>query len=549
LEKNQVRNRLQCLGRQSTVSHVLAGLIGIQGWMFNISQSAVSDQIDFYALSAGQNSGVDVTDMFDQSAAPFPACNGVNAAYATTNLCTNSTPPGTPKCTLGALGQASFDQLKITNTSRQVGYTWDQLVNMHNFFVIDGNVLNLTPYMLAHPNAIANDPVDTAIRYTLQTMNPAGGKDATMLFANHASTKDATKCLEQRYKAGRIDKVTPGCFASQLFLYCSLVIILGLVLARFLMAVVFNWFLSRKLIQPPKNLKRHGVSPAVMPVGANLTKESRAGTAPWTGAKLQKGRAPRNGNDWEKEDKTPMPADHNGMISMASIGAELFCVCLVTCYSEGEEGIRTTLDSIAGSNYSDARKLLFVVCDGMITGSGESKSTPDICVGMIEADPRFGTPTPMSYLAVAAGQKAHNQAMVYVGHYSACAPVLCCSSTFADIKEFAAHVRGHRTPIIVVVKCGTPAEANDKKPGNRGKRDSQMILMNFFSSVTYNSRMTPLDYDLFRKSQALMGVTPDFFEVCLMVRIETMLCLVVRGYSPNESLRRLTRTRKFIRIR
>lgn len=39
-------------------------------------------------------------------------------------------------------------------------------------------------------------------------------------------------------------------------------------------------------------------------------------------------------------------------------------------------------------------------------------------------------------------------------------------------------------------------------------------------SLSYdsNDRMTPLDYDLFRKCQALMGVTPDFFEVCLMVR-------------------------------
>jgi len=45
-----------------------------------------------------------------------------------------------------------------------------------------------------------------------------------------------------------------------------------------------------------------------------------------------------------------------------------------------------------------------------------------------------------------------------------------------------------------------------------------MILMNFFSRVTYNDRMCPLDYDLFRKTQSLMGVTPDFFEVCLMVR-------------------------------
>lgn len=71
---------------------------------------------------------------------------------------------------------------------------------------------------------------------------------------------------------------------------------------------------------------------------------------------------------------------------------------------------------------------------------------------------------------------------------------------------------------MIVVKCGTEAEAaKDKKPGNRGKRDSQLILMNFFSRVTYNDRMTPLDFDLFRKIHILMGVTPDFFEVVLMV--------------------------------
>lgn len=83
---------------------------------------------------------------------------------------------------------------------------------------------------------------------------------------------------------------------------------------------------------------------------------------------------------------------------------------------------------------------------------------------------------------------------------------------------FSSAVAGRRTPTVIVVKCGTEAEAaTDKKPGNRGKRDSQLILMNFFSRVTYNDRMTPLDFDLFRKIHVLMGVTPDFFEVCLMV--------------------------------
>jgi chitin synthase len=60
-------------------------------------------------------------------------------------------------------------------------------------------------------------------------------------------------------------------------------------------------------------------------------------------------------------------------------------------------------------------------------------------------------------------------------------------------------------------------EATGEKRGNRGKRDSQLLLMNFFSRVTYNDRMSPLDFDLFRKIQVLMGVTPDYFEVVLMV--------------------------------
>lgn len=94
------------------------------------------------------------------------------------------------------------------------------------------------------------------------------------------------------------------------------------------------------------------------------------------------------------------------------------------------------------------------------------------------------------------------------------------------------------------MKCGTEKEAaTDKKPGNRGKRDSQLILMNFFSRVTYNDRMSPLDFDLFRKVHVLMGVTPDFFEVCLMVSSVPSHAWVRRN-----RLRRSMRTRKYIPI-
>ncbi|KAL8277525.1 hypothetical protein RQP46_010080 [Phenoliferia psychrophenolica] len=462
-----------------------SGLVGIQGWNFNTTTTTPAK----YLAEGIKLGGVDISDDFDQSSRKYPHCTNATAAYVTTNLCTaaNST-----TCLLAAPTATLFTTLGLINTTYQVGYSWDQVGNLTNHMVINGNVLNLTPYMLAHPNAIARDPVDTAIRYVLNTLVATGGKDGTRLFTNRDDLKAAVACLTSRYYAGHIDKVSPGCFISNLFLYCSLALITIIILVRFLMAIIFAWILSSQLVRPPKNLKRKAISPAVMPEGANIDISNTTGAAPWI-------------NDQQKRRAAAgqLAPGADGMISMASIGAELFCVCLVTCYSEGEEGIRTTLDSIAGTTYSDARKLIFVVCDGMITGHGEKKSTPDICVGLIEADPRFGEPIPMSYVAIADGSKKHNQAMVYAGHYT--------------------NVRGHRTPTVIVVKCGPPEEKGDNKPGNRGKRDSQMVLMNFFSRVTYNDRMTPLDYDLFRKTQSLMGVTPDFFELCLMVDADTMV--------------------------
>ena len=216
-------------------------------------------------------------------------------------------------------------------------------------------------------------------------------------------------------------------------------------------------------------------------------------------------------------------------------------ILLVTCYSEGEAGIRCTLDSLARTEYPDTHKMLFIIADGIITGSGNSKSTPDIVVGMIEQDPQFAArPEAYSYVALADGERRHNMAKVYAGRY---------------------HVDGHSVPTIVVVKCGTPEEvaSGAKKPGNRGKRDSQIILMQFLSKVMFNDRMTPLEFDLFTKMTAICGppimptqgqggngsipllldqqtdkVTPDMFELVLMVDADTKVmpdCLLPMSYT------------------
>ncbi|KAH6914118.1 chitin synthase 1 [Coprinopsis sp. MPI-PUGE-AT-0042] len=488
------------------------GTLGVRGFIFDVSNAASTDAVNFQALARADN-GQDITPYFTRTAQEFKACDNLQFRIARDDPCAGAS---SPFCTLPSFRENStFRTLQLQNTGFFAGYDWDQVAARPNLMVLDGTVVNLTPYFQVHTRPVPSDNVDKAIRSVMA--KPEGGKDGTLLFMSREDLKSAMPCIKQRYIAGNIDKITPGCFVSSLVLYAGLIVILGLVFIRFVMACVFSWFMSHRLAGPPtsKDLNRSAISPAVLPEGANVSIDNRNGTAPWANSKkLSKG-VPKPARSIASASSTTL-INNDGLspvMSLAQIGAELFAVCLVTCYSEGEESLRTTLDSISVTTYSDARKLLFIVADGMITGAGEKRSTPDICVSLLEADPRFGNPIPMSYQAVGSGAKGNNRAMVYAGHYT---------------------VAGRRTPTVIVVKCGTEQEAlHDKKPGNRGKRDSQLILMNFFSRVTYNDRMSPLDFDLFRKIQVLMGATPDFFEVVLMVDADTKVFPDSLGYLVN----------------
>lgn len=385
------------------------GTISINGWMFNIT-NADTTFFNFFA-AASELPGKDITHFFMRRPFDFPKCSGKTFKAATDEPCLS-----TADCPLPQLSNATFAAQNIFNKNLQVGYDWDQVARLDYYMVMDGSILNFTPYFRANPTSIPNDIVDQTLRQVLIEQDPSGGKDGTLLFSGKPELLDAIPCLVERYYAGNIDKTSPGCFIASLFLYVSLLIIMGVVLARFAMACVFNWFISRRLVETPKNLSRKVVSPAVMPEGAKNNIDSENGTAPW--AKKSRGGKGVGGKPGSKlKPGVAPPSATTPIISMAAIGRELFCVCLVTCYSEGRDSIKGTLDSIAMTNYSDSRKLLFIVCDGMITGAGEKQSTPDICVGMLDADPRFGNPTPMGYIAVGLGAKKENRAMVYAGHY------------------------------------------------------------------------------------------------------------------------------------
>ena len=185
-------------------------------------------------------------------------------------------------------------------------------------------------------------------------------------------------------------------------------------------------------------------------------------------------------------------------------------ICLVTAYSEGYDGLRTTLDSVATTEYPNSHKTILVVCDGMIKGQGESITTPEIALSMLGDHATLPDEVQaFSYVAVASGSKRHNMAKVYAGYYN-----YGPDSIIPPKKQ-------QRVPMMVIVKCGTPDEATKSKPGNRGKRDSQIILMSFLQKVMFDERMTELEFEMFNGLWKITGISPDFYEMVLMVDADT----------------------------
>jgi chitin synthase len=182
----------------------------------------------------------------------------------------------------------------------------------------------------------------------------------------------------------------------------------------------------------------------------------------------------------------PTPEDH-----------DKFVICQVPCYTEDEESLKKTIDSLTVMNYDDKRKLLYIIADGMIMGSGNDRPTPRIVLDVLGYDTK-NDPEPLMFKSIGEGSKQLNYGKVYSGLYEC---------------------EGHVVPYIVVVKVGKASER--AKPGNRGKRDSQMICMNFLNKVHFDSEMTPLELEMYHQIKNVIGVNPSFYEYILMVDSDT----------------------------
>ncbi|KAI0049900.1 glycosyltransferase family 2 protein [Auriscalpium vulgare] len=197
-----------------------------------------------------------------------------------------------------------------------------------------------------------------------------------------------------------------------------------------------------------------------------------------------------------------------------------FVICQVPCYTEGEGSLRKTIDSLAQLKYDDKRKLLVVICDGMIVGSGNDKPTPRIVLDILGADPNQD-PEPLSFQSLGEGAKQHNMGKVYSGLYE---------------------THGHVVPYLVLVKVGKPTERS--RPGNRGKRDSQIAIMRFLNRVHFNGPMSPLELEMYHQIKNVIGVNPTFYEYLFTVDADT----TVEPYSVNRLISAMIHDKKLIGV-
>lgn len=176
-----------------------------------------------------------------------------------------------------------------------------------------------------------------------------------------------------------------------------------------------------------------------------------------------------------------------------------FVICQVPAYTEDEDSLRRAIDSAARMKYDDKRKLLVIICDGMIIGQGNDRPTPRIVLDILGVADTVD-PEPLSFESLGEGMKQHNMGKVYSGLYE---------------------VQGHIVPFLVVVKIGKPSEVS--RPGNRGKRDSQMVIMRFLNRVHYNTAMSPLELEMYHQIRNIIGVNPTFYEFMLQIDADTVV--------------------------
>lgn len=378
-----------------------------------------------------------------------------------------------------------------------VFFTWEDLerfekLHMRRLRVYHGHVVDLDRLELLRPNWHLSD----SLEYLL---NEPAEPQVDMSIRGSISTpiRRASMCVVELAKVGVIDTETLGCITSHVITSSAIALIVAIMICKFLCAVYYELFKTWQIDAcanvplPRKNIDSLTPSSTLAsPIDKNrlldisvLNRQERSAIS------------------------QPALLTPGSMLSNTETTYLKYVICLVTVYSEGEKGLRRCLDSIALSDYPSSHLLIVVICDGYVVGAGNDRPTPEIIESMMET--QSSNQGPFSYYSLGLAEKRQNMAYLSYGFYR------------HEIGN--ENQSSKRVPMLCITKCGNPDERvqENTRPGNRGKRDSQLILLRLLQRVMFNERMTDLENEICIALMKLMRIKPDTFEAVVMVDADT----------------------------
>ncbi|KAG1140602.1 hypothetical protein G6F37_009476 [Rhizopus arrhizus] len=175
-------------------------------------------------------------------------------------------------------------------------------------------------------------------------------------------------------------------------------------------------------------------------------------------------------------------------------------ILMVPCFAESSQTLKQTFDNLARSSYDDAKKLLLFVCDGVAINAEAKKETYKLLLESLGHSSYMEEPVARSYTSLGQNTRRINYAKIYSGYYE---------------------TGRNRVPYLVIVKIGNPKERlqnHPAPPGNRGKRDSLVLVFSFLERCMNlaNNLITPLDYEIFNQCYNVLGIDPRYFKYLML---------------------------------
>ncbi|OIR56309.1 MAG: class-IV chitin synthase, partial [Amphiamblys sp. WSBS2006] len=279
---------------------------------------------------------------------------------------------------------------KVSNKTK-AGFEWGE-VSTQKLLVFNGHVLDMRAYFYTR-NARGSGFVPYGSE-TDRVIRGCMGGDCTMQLS--FLRKEEQDCLLKQNTIGYIDTKTFGCFIAEAVSVATFICVFGILFGKMFLATVFSWTMGRFLGRMEKKQKQT----AEEGDSASLFGESTLGGSGF-GA-VEAGEAAQS-----------ITQQREKMFSLADRARMNVCI-LVTCYSESEEGMKKTFDSVVSTDYPDDHKLLCVITDGLVRGESNTATTAEVVLSLFTVEEE--TP-PVAYIAVAGGAKHVNMARVYSGWY------------------------------------------------------------------------------------------------------------------------------------